>query len=457
MTAALLLGAGMPLFHQLFPPVPLVEQVQYTPSLILSVLACSIAAAFLALWRAAPDYRVFRILGIFYVIAGASVFLQYDGAMELFLTSRALVMAVLVEAAGEAMRVPHRRWTRWFWPVYAVAGIATWIPSIRFLQDLLLLAEVPLVTMIVQGFRRGNRRDRMIAWAFFVNSLVRLTIFTSVQKLTGVKEFVTIGGWRWQYIICANVLLGVATLVIFVRDLIRDRAEKQRLAAELAASRAVQQVLLAEGIAEVPGFEIRSVYEPYGEVGGDFFQILPVADGGALIVIGDVSGKGISAAMTVSWLVGTLRALSRTIVSPAELLAGLNQCVQGRSHGGFTTCLILRVEPGGTVTTANAGHIPPYWNGEELECENGLPLGLVAEAGYRESAVQLNTGDQLTLVTDGVVESRNKSAELFGFQRTAAISRKTAASIAQAAKTYGQEDDITVLTLTFVPAEAFYA
>src|SRR5580692_9388540 len=95
-------------------------------------------------------------------------------------------------------------------------------------------------------------------------------------------------------------LLGAATLAILARDLIRDRSEKQRLAAELAASRAVQQVLIPEEIPTVPGLRIQAVYRPFGEVGGDFFQIIPLPDGGVLIAIGDVSGKGMPAAMLVS-------------------------------------------------------------------------------------------------------------------------------------------------------------
>jgi serine phosphatase RsbU (regulator of sigma subunit) len=113
-------------------------------------------------------------------------------------------------------------------------------------------------------------------------------------------------------------------------------------------------------------------------VGGDFYQILPLADGAVLIAIGDVSGKGMPAAMTVSLLVGTLHALVETTKNPGQLLAGLNRLTQARSHGGFTTCLILRIEANGAVTFANAGHISPYLNGLEIDCENGLPLGVAA-------------------------------------------------------------------------------
>jgi serine phosphatase RsbU (regulator of sigma subunit) len=182
-------------------------------------------------------------------------------------------------------------------------------------------------------------------------------------------------------------------------------------------------------------------------VGGDFYQILQLAGGGALIAIGDVSGKGMPAAMMVSLLLGTLHALAETTTSPGQLLAGLNRLVLGRNHGGFTTCLILRIGEDGVATFANAGHISPYRDGEELQCENGLPLGLVAGASYAEASFKLSEGEQLTLVTDGVVEARNAAGELFGFERTAACTGGTAEAIAQSAQGFGQDDDITVLTV----------
>ena len=142
------------------------------------------------------------------------------------------------------------------------------------------------------------------------------------------------------------------------------------MAAELAAGRAVQQVLIPEEIPTIPGFNIQSVYKPYGEVGGDFFQVLPVKSdlgaGGALVIIGDVSGKGMPAAMTVSLLVGTVRTLAHYTQSPGEILSAMNQRMLARSHGGFTTCLVLRADADGTLTIANAGHIAPYLAGKEF-------------------------------------------------------------------------------------------
>lgn len=457
MTAVLLLAAEVPLMQQLFPPAPLIEQVQNIPTVILVVLDCCLTAAFLALWRAAPDYRVFRTLGVYIFLTGVVQFLAYLGGNVPSLSVRAVTTALIVELAGEAMGVPKRRWTRFFWPVYLFAAIAVWFPSMVFISDWpIYVAAVPLGILIVQGFRHGNARDRMVAVAFSFYFFMRLTLSNGFVKLTGIGNYVTIGGWRWSMSNIMQFLLATATLVIFVRDLIRDRREKERMAAELAAGRAVQLVLIPEEIPTILGFKIQSVYKPFGEVGGDFFQVLPInalpvksdsSGGGVLVIIGDVSGKGMPAAMTVSLLVGTVRTLAHYTQSPGEILAAMNQRMLARSHGGFTTCLVLRTDPDGTLTVANAGHIAPYLAGKELPLKNGLPLGISADTIYAESTFQLSREQQLTLLTDGVIEARDKAGALFGFERSAAHSKEPAESIALAAQNFGQDDDITVVTL----------
>jgi serine phosphatase RsbU (regulator of sigma subunit) len=243
-------------------------------------------------------------------------------------------------------------------------------------------------------------------------------------------------------------ILLLAILGIVVLRFARSRHEEEQLKNEREAARAVQQVLIPDAIPGVPGFRIESVYKPAGEAGGDFFQIVPIANGGVLIVVGDVSGKGMPAAMTVSLLVGTFRTLAHYTQSPSEILAAMNQRMMGRSQGGFTTCLVLRADADGKLTVANAGHIAPYLMGQELQLQNGLPLGLAAESAYAETTAQLMPGEQLTLLTDGVVEARDKSGALMGFERAAAISTEPAEAIATAAQAFGQDDDITVLSVT---------
>ena len=102
----------------------------------------------------------------------------------------------------------------------------------------------------------------------------------------------------------------------------------------------------------------------------------------------------------------------------------------------------------GTVKAANAGHLAPYFGGAEREIEGGLPLGVSAQSTYPEAMLTLAAGEQLTLITDGVVEARGKGGELFGFERTAGIATQSAEAIAQAAQDFGQDDDISVIAVT---------
>jgi serine phosphatase RsbU (regulator of sigma subunit) len=136
----------------------------------------------------------------------------------------------------------------------------------------------------------------------------------------------------------------------------------------------------------------------------------------------------------------------------------MNKRMLGRLQGGFTTCLVLRADADGKLTAANAGHIPPYLNGNELLLENGLPIGIAAGIRYPETTFTLPHSARLTLITDGVLEATNPtSKELFGFDRTTAISNQSAEAIALAAQQFGQEDDITVLTLQLNSSKAPHA
>ncbi len=137
------------------------------------------------------------------------------------------------------------------------------------------------------------------------------------------------------------------------------------------------------------------------------------------------------------------------------MLAALNERMIGRSRGGFTTCLAAHLTAEGMLTIANAGHLPPYLNGEEIGIPGALPLGIVPFPDYECATLQLAPGDRLTFVSDGVVEAQSRAGELFGFERTRAISTAPAGRIAEAAQSFGQSDDITVVTVEFsgVPVE----
>ncbi len=232
-------------------------------------------------------------------------------------------------------------------------------------------------------------------------------------------------------------------LMLMIRRITADRRERLRLASELGAARTVQQLLFAPLGEESP---IEAVYEPALEVGGDFYQVFALAGGGYVVAVGDVSGKGLKAAMVVSLLAGALR--NRHSDEPDALLGELNRVASLGLDGGFVTAAVARFDAGGLVTIASAGHPAPYLQGEEVALEAGLPLGIDPAAGYSSQKIFLPPGGQLTFVSDGVVEAENSQRELFGFERTRAISGKSAQEIAKAAKAWGQNDDITVVTVT---------
>jgi hypothetical protein len=253
-------------------------------------------------------------------------------------------------------------------------------------------------------------------------------------------------------ILSYTIFLGSLVAVIFYR-FIRVSQEEQRSSAEIEAARSVQAMLIPTQLPSNRNFMLDSAYLPANGVGGDFFQVLPLKDDSMLIVVGDVSGKGLQAAMNASTLVGALR--NELSHEPATVLSHLNQVMLGASSGpiaGFATCLCARIHPNGEMIIANAGHLSPYRDGREMELAACLPLGVIPNVEYEQSTFQLKHGDRLTFVSDGVVEATDQKGELFGFERTQQVSHEPARYIAQIAQRFGQTDDITVVSLYFVPA-----
>jgi Stage II sporulation protein E (SpoIIE) len=234
----------------------------------------------------------------------------------------------------------------------------------------------------------------------------------------------------------------VIVIIIFARFL-RIHRDQERTSSELAAARNVQELMIPHEKVATPGFEVDSVYNPATEVGGDFYHIDATSDGGLLVVIGDVAGKGLKAAMNVSMVVGALRRATER--SPAKILESLNRVLAG--YESYTTCQAAWFGCNGELVIANAGHLPPYLNSQEVALPGGLPLGVLPENSYEEVRLYLHPGDRILLLSDGVVEARQGSGELFGFDRVHNLSNQSAFYIADAAKAFGQEDDITVLTV----------
>ncbi|MGD0912842.1 MAG: SpoIIE family protein phosphatase [Terracidiphilus sp.] len=303
------------------------------------------------------------------------------------------------------------------------------------------LLLVPFLLMM------GAEDANQVAWVLFSFRIVPVP-----PLILGQFGLFTVY-WYNPCDLLALLALGLALVLRFTRSAERD----ERLSAELDAARSIQAQLVPLNLPAVMNLRFDAAYRPAAEVGGDFYQVIPQRSGSTLIVVGDVSGKGLKAAMTGTLAIGALRSLAHEELSPAQILTRLNDQFAAASDGGFITCLCARIGADGNLILANAGHLAPYRNGEEIELESGLPLGIAPGVTYCESTICLAPNDQLTFLSDGVIEARNPQGELFGFDRTAAISGQSADEIAKTAELFGQEDDITVLTLAFAPVEVLRA
>ena len=318
----------------------------------------------------------------------------------------------------------------------------------RILFPAFLMAEALLLLAIaVDGLRTIGKK----AW---------LPLTPGLLFACGLIVIVT----KWDIPLSASISISdlffmsvpVALLIVFLMRFTEQQRENIRLADDMKQAREVQQVLIPAELPQVPGLTIESEYRPAREVGGDFFQIIPhAADGSVLIVVGDVTGKGLQAGMLVALIVGAIRNQTDTNSDPLSMLQSLNRRLYGRGHA-HATCLALRISADGAVTLANAGHLPPYLNGKELPMEGAMPLGIIDGAEFSVMRFQLAAGDALMLMSDGVAEAQNEDGQLFGFERIHELLQKpiTAAEVATAAQNFGQQDDISVLRIVREAREA---
>ena len=316
----------------------------------------------------------------------------------------------------------------------------------------MLAVDVVLAVLLLRGGRRGNIEARVLLpalllitvadyWSFFSY----IAFFTHITAARHILPIFHLGSYAFPLLTVGDFFSFVTVLLFLVLRTIGIARHHARVAAELEAAHTTQQLLLSRASEPTPGFQVESDYFPASEVGGDFFFVANTPDAGLIAIVGDVSGKGLPAAMRVAMIIGVLR--REVSWEPAEILSNLNQALVTNIESGFTTACCIWLDKGGQYSIANAGHIAPYIDGGQVSTPPALPLGIVADQVYAQVSGTLAAGQKLVLLSDGVVEARAANGELFGFERTAAISTKSARDISHAAQQFGQEDDITVLTL----------
>jgi sigma-B regulation protein RsbU (phosphoserine phosphatase) len=322
-------------------------------------------------------------------------------------------------------------------------------------QDLLMLPV--FVWILALLFQRANKNfeDARLLLAPVVLQKASL-LFQQVSILTFTLGWqqrfdfrIRLTDWpfRIELVQVVDVLFLMTMLAILILRFTRTRRHEESYAIEVEGARSVQQFLIPQQMPHIDGLVFHSEYRPAREVGGDFFQIIPDRlDGSALIVVGDVTGKGLQAGMLATLIVGALRTAATFTTDPEQIMHTLNNRLCDR---GVATCLAMRIEASGAVTMVNGGHIPPYLNGKELTIDGSLPLGIVPGIDFPVAHFALDDRDSLMLMSDGIAEAQNHEGHLFGFERVDELLRSSASAteLADAAQSFGQSDDITVLEI----------
>jgi hypothetical protein len=443
-----------------------------SPTAAVNILLVFAALGALALFASQRTQRDYLFLAIFLLLTGVSNglwHLQQQGVGPIslnFLVADPMIYLISIAQIEFTLSFARRR-VGIGWRVYEVLLLlppmlvpVVWLG--HFSQDTYNLVEAAvtapvaflLPAFLAHWYRRGNREAGLLILPSLVPSamgvLYNLGVVSSHlgwKNLEVLMKPIPVGVFPVEISDAGSLVFLAAIGVVMFFRFTRVSREQARAAAELGAAREIQQRLVPASLPKLFGFQVEAAYLPAQEVGGDFYLVLAQTDGYALIVVGDVSGKGLKAAMTGALAIGALRTLAAENLGPAALMERLNRQMLAAQESGFITCLCLRVSREGVVTMANAGHLSPYCGGVEIEVDSELPLGLAADVVYGETVIELAAGDRLTLMSDGVVEAMNMQHELFGFERTREISGQSAHAIAAAAQAFGQEDDITVLTI----------
>jgi serine phosphatase RsbU (regulator of sigma subunit) len=269
-----------------------------------------------------------------------------------------------------------------------------------------------------------------------------------------------------------NSLAGYAAPAMRVGQLVRQQQaearQRERIEQELKIAQIIQQQFLPKSLPDLPSWHVAAFYRPARTVGGDFYDFIPLPDGRVMFVVGDVTDKGIPAALVMASTHALLRDAAPRLISPGQVLGHVNDmlCADIPAHM-FVTCLALVLDPvSGQVEFANAGHDVPYVRTQGGVAElraRGMPLGLMPGMDYEEMRFQFQPGDCALLHSDGLAEAHAPDREMFGFPRVSELVGKGPSGEALidlcltelsnfTGPDHEQEDDITLVSLQRSPS-----
>ncbi len=249
-----------------------------------------------------------------------------------------------------------------------------------------------------------------------------------------------------------------------VREQKSQERERERIEQELRIARIIQQTLLPKELPDLPGWRLNAYYQPARAVGGDFYDFITLDGGQIAMVIGDVTDKGVPAALVMATTRSILRSAAQSQASPGEVLERANDLLHPDiPQRMFVTCFYAELDPQtGRLRYANAGHDLPYHRSQTGVSElraTGMPLGLMPGMRYEEKETTLGAGDSVLFYSDGLVEAHNSEREMFSFGRlmgflgespsgdSSLVQRILAELVSFTGAGWEQEDDVTLVTL----------
>jgi serine phosphatase RsbU (regulator of sigma subunit) len=271
-----------------------------------------------------------------------------------------------------------------------------------------------------------------------------------------------------------NTLATQVAPALRVGQLVQERQvqvmEHERIEQELRTAQNIQRAFLPREVPDLPGWQLAPYYLPAREVGGDFYDFLLFEDGRLGLIIGDVTGKGIPAALVMTATRTMLRTAAQEKADPGKVLARVNDLLYPDMETGmFATCFYALLDPAsGKLRYANAGHEPPYRRSDGHASElwaTGMPLGMMPGTQYEEYETILSPGESLLFYSDGLVEAHNPAREMFGFPRLMAYIGEHPGGPELIAflldkltgftgSNWEQEDDVTMMALRRLPVPA---
>lgn len=289
---------------------------------------------------------------------------------------------------------------------------------------------------------------------FRIRSIIVAPLLNSTGEPLGAIQMDTLDSKRQFEAGDLEILASIATqagVAIENAQLHEQAVQQQRVEQDLELARKVQQAFLPAKNPDIEGYDFYSYYLPADQIGGDYYDYVPLADGQLAIVVADVVGHGVAAAMLMAKLSAETRFLLASGTCPAEAITKLNRHISQLGVDKFVTLLCLVLNPAtGEVQIVNAGHMAPLWlKSDDTVSEPGdetanLPIGILDDIVYEKSLITINAGDHLVLYTDGINEAPNAKDKMFGIARLQELVRASGDNVQES----GEKiiEDIQVFT-----------